>query len=250
MNLIDKLDINQKKLSTNEISLLNYFLKNAEKINQKKVKDVANETFNSTAYVVRFCQKLGFSGYSEFKNFLVFSYFNKNDRHNDFVKSQSDVFVDVMDTQNLINIENLEMCLDLIHNAKNIYFFGVGSSRLVCTEMSQRFSAIGINVKYYDDSTLMYLAASNISKDDLVIAVSMSGETAQTIKACNIAKTNQVKIISLTNISVNSLSNISDIKLYVSSPQYNFNSVNYTSRVPALSLMEYMFHKYIEKYSR
>lgn len=27
MNLIDKLDINQKKLSTNEISLLNYFLK-------------------------------------------------------------------------------------------------------------------------------------------------------------------------------------------------------------------------------
>lgn len=38
MNLIDKLDINQKKLSTNEISLLNYFLKNSEKINQKKIK--------------------------------------------------------------------------------------------------------------------------------------------------------------------------------------------------------------------
>ncbi len=72
MNLIDKLDINQKKLSTNEISLLNYFLKNSEKINQKKIKDIANETFNSTAYIVRFCQKLGFSGYSEFKNFLVF----------------------------------------------------------------------------------------------------------------------------------------------------------------------------------
>ncbi|MEE7878050.1 hypothetical protein V3P86_02170 [Clostridioides difficile] len=49
MNLIDKLDINQKKLSTNEISLLNYFLKNSEKINQKKIKDIANETFNSTA---------------------------------------------------------------------------------------------------------------------------------------------------------------------------------------------------------
>ncbi len=56
----------------------------------------------------------------------------------------------------------------------SIYIFGVGSSRLVCTEMSQRFSAIGVNVKYYDDSTLMYLAASNITKDDLVIAVSMS----------------------------------------------------------------------------
>ncbi|WP_236876841.1 SIS domain-containing protein, partial [Clostridioides difficile] len=134
---------------------------------------------------------------------------------------------------NLINVENIDMCLNEIHNSKHIYFFGVGSSRLVCTEMSQRFSAIGVNVKYYDDSTLMYLAASNITKDDLVIAVSMSGETAQVIKACNIAKTNQVKVISLTNISVNSLSNIADIKLFVSSPQYNFNSVNYTSRVPA-----------------
>ncbi|AWH77008.1 MurR/RpiR family transcriptional regulator [Clostridioides difficile] len=250
MNLIDKLDINRKKLSTNEISLLNYFLKNSEKINQKKIKDIANETFNSTAYIVRFCQKLGFSGYSEFKNFLVFSYSNRNERNKEFTKSQSDIFTDVMDTQNLINVENIDMCLNEIHNSKHIYFFGVGSSRLVCTEMSQRFSAIGVNVKYYDDSTLMYLAASNITKDDLVIAVSMSGETAQVIKACNIAKTNQVKVISLTNISVNSLSNIADIKLFVSSPQYNFNSVNYTSRVPALSLMEYMFHKYIEKYNR
>ncbi|MCU6106273.1 MurR/RpiR family transcriptional regulator, partial [Clostridioides difficile] len=188
MNLIDKLDINQKKLSTNEISLLNYFLKNSEKINQKKIKDIANETFNSTAYIVRFCQKLGFSGYSEFKNFLVFSYSNRNERNKEFTKSQSDIFTDVMDTQNLINVENIDMCLNEIHNSKHIYFFGVGSSRLVCTEMSQRFSAIGVNVKYYDDSTLMYLAASNITKDDLVIAVSMSGETAQVIKACNIAK--------------------------------------------------------------
>ncbi|WP_236877162.1 MurR/RpiR family transcriptional regulator [Clostridioides difficile] len=123
MNLIDKLDINQKKLSTNEISLLNYFLKNSEKINQKKIKDIANETFNSTAYIVRFCQKLGFSGYSEFKNFLVFSYSNRNERNKEFTKSQSDIFTDVMDTQNLINVENIDMCLNEIHNSKHIYFF-------------------------------------------------------------------------------------------------------------------------------
>ncbi|MDX5684801.1 MurR/RpiR family transcriptional regulator, partial [Clostridioides difficile] len=66
MNLIDKLDINQKKLSTNEISLLNYFLKNSEKINQKKIKDLANETFNSNAYIVKFSHKLVLSGSSTF----------------------------------------------------------------------------------------------------------------------------------------------------------------------------------------
>ncbi len=122
MNLIDKLDINRKKLSTNEISLLNYFLK-ILKNKSKKIKDIANETFNSTAYIVRFCQKLGFSGYSEFKNFLVFSYSNRNERNKEFTKSQSDIFTDVMDTQNLINVENIDMCLNEIHNSKHIYFW-------------------------------------------------------------------------------------------------------------------------------
>ena len=75
----------------------------------------------------------------------------------------------------------------------------------------------------------------------------MSGETSQILKAANIAKTTGATLISVTNMSNNSLSNIADKALFVISTKYRLEDMNFVSRIPALVILEYIFNRYVEK---
>ena len=244
MDIINKLDLDYKDLSSNETKLLNYFLENINLIKSKRIIDVASETFNSTAFIVRFCKKLGFSGYSEFKNYLIFLS-NSLSIDYSFNASTFNIFTDIENTKNLLNESTILRILNLIHNADKIDFYGIGSSGIVCRQISQKFLLLDKQANYFDDASLMSLSASKLNSNDLVFTISMSGEKEAIIKACNIAKTKKASIVSLTNIKLNTLSSIANENLYVHSQEYSIAGVKYISRTPAQTLLEYIFNRYI-----
>ena len=55
------------KLTSTEQGIVNYILTNPEELEKTSSRQLAELTYTSPAAVVRICQKLGFSGYSEFK---------------------------------------------------------------------------------------------------------------------------------------------------------------------------------------
>ena len=55
------------KLTSTEQGIVNYILTNPEELEKISSRQLAELTYTSPATVVRICQKLGFSGYSEFK---------------------------------------------------------------------------------------------------------------------------------------------------------------------------------------
>lgn len=241
--------VNDKRadLNKSENELLNFFIKNAHNIKDMKIKDVASNTFISPASIVRFCKKLGFSGYSELKNNLSFSLSNKDTTHR---KNQINIFEDIEKTKDMINIDIIDGIIDLINKSTRVDFYGAGSSLMICKEISKKFKSLGLFSYSYDDSSIMYLSASSLKKEDVVFAISMSGETSSVIRAANIAKARGVTVISVTNMSTNSLTKIADKSLYVCSTSFQLQDLNFESRIQALILMEYMFFKYLnDKYS-
>ena len=50
-----------------ELSIYNCILKNKDSLSRMKIKDLADEAHVSTGTVLRFCKKIGCTGYSEFK---------------------------------------------------------------------------------------------------------------------------------------------------------------------------------------
>lgn len=55
------------ELNDTETNIYQYVIKNTDAVLKMKVRDLANATFVSTATIVRFCQKLGCEGFTEFK---------------------------------------------------------------------------------------------------------------------------------------------------------------------------------------
>ena len=72
------------------------------------------------------------------------------------------------------------------------------------------------------DSHMMLMNSSIITKEDLVIGISVSGETTDIIQAVQLAKLRGVSIIGLTAFSESQLAKLSDIYLLA----YNSTFVN------------------------
>lgn len=74
------------KLNKNENELLKYFLDNSDKIKNMTIQDVAKNAYTSTASIVRFCKKLGYSGFSEFKVAIMYYFEDKINVNNNYVR--------------------------------------------------------------------------------------------------------------------------------------------------------------------
>lgn len=243
MDFYSLISTNTKKLNDNECEILNFCMKNPKMIKEIKISELAEETYTSSASIVRFCKKLGFSGFAEFKASL-----SLNTKNNNKNSSSINLFGDINKSIELINENTINEVIGILHNANRIEFFGEGSSRIVCSEVAKKFRTIGKTSFNYDDNSMMYISANTLTENDVVFAISISGETNQVLKALNIAKSKNAKIISLTDLSNNSQSKLSDKSLFITSTSFNSGNFNIQSRVQALIVAEYVFYRYLQKY--
>ena len=66
MNLIKELQ-EKKGFSDSERTIADYLLRQSRLLPSMTTRQLAKKTYTSSAAIVRFCQKLGFGGYTEFR---------------------------------------------------------------------------------------------------------------------------------------------------------------------------------------
>lgn len=125
--LILKLNLNipLQSLSTKELDILQYVHDHSDNISSISIQQFANELNYSTSTILRFCRKLGFSGFSEFKYFLKSSDNEDNnkikgsDKSLDIIKN---TIKDSMDsTVSLLNSDDMFQIARLFSENRPIY---------------------------------------------------------------------------------------------------------------------------------
>lgn len=245
MDFFNRIAENTQYLSRSDNEILSYCIQNNGKVSDMKVQEVAQVLYTSPASIIRFCKKLGFSGFSEFKAALKMEVHKESKAPVSEVNS-IDFLKDINKTTQLIPEETVEEILELIRTKRRIELFAVGSSRTVASEFAKRLQLIKKTAYWYDDSTLMNISAKQLGEEDLVIALSVSGETSLVIAAANMAKSRGATIVSITNLGTNTLSDVADINLYVKSTCFVKEEIEVRSRVQLLILCEYIFFRYLE----
>jgi len=102
--------------------------------------------------------------------------------------------------------------IDYITAAKTVFVFGVGRSGLVAQMFAVRLVQLGLRVNFIGDMTTPL-----ISKDDVVILVSNSGDTMSVVKTAEIAGVIGTPVISVTGSKSNDLAQISTQSMIISS---------------------------------
>jgi DNA-binding MurR/RpiR family transcriptional regulator len=88
---------------------------------------------------------------------------------------------------------------DTLAAASMIYVFGMGGgSTALADEMRFRLVRLGRPVASYQDGLLQRMVASTLSKEHVVIALSVTGHTPEIVESCGLAKQYGARVIALT----------------------------------------------------
>lgn len=228
----------------------------------KGLKEVSEIAYASQATVYRLCRKLGYDGYKEFQNALVYELaLMKESRMvsmQDIDPTQS--VEDIIKRVTLKNIESLEMsaklvqkndisrCVDLIGKARNIYLFGIGSSLLVARDLYLKLLRIDKLCNISDDLHSQILYSKNIHKDDLAIIISYSGLTQEMITCAQNAKNNGAFVIAITRSSGSKLGKYADVTLEVAATELIVRSGAMSSRISQLNMVDILYVSYVNRH--
>ena len=210
-------------LTETETRLANYLLSHTGEVIHMNAKEFSSACGSSPAAVVRFSRKLGFKGFTDLKLDLAREAgAGKPDDFQTVIREHDD-----MDT--------------LVQKAERIHLFGVGASGLLAMDFLYKSSRIGIPAFYHEDVHTNLATAALLGPKDIVIAISYSGETRETVLAARAAKDRGCKIIAITQANHNTLARLADYPLYVPSEEPELRVGAMTSRTSGLLLLDLLY---------
>lgn len=241
-------------LNPSERKVAEYISNNPKKISDLSIKELSEKSMSSQAAVVRLCKKLHYKGYKDFRIMIAkdaVTIDNQEDMYTDIQPGDdiSKIIKNISynnkksidNTLEFLSEESVKRAVDAIVKAKKIDFYGVGASYIISMDAFQKFTRINKNVRTAPDAHMQAQFAANLNKHDAAFAISYSGETKDTYESIKIAKEAGATTISITKFGHNSISDLCDIKLFVSSPEINFRSGAMSSRIAQLNVIDILY---------
>jgi len=217
------------------------------------VNEVAAVATVSEATVMRFCRILGFKGFQDFKIALAREMVIPSPRFHeemggageDEVALVRKVFqtngVALQDTLEILEIEAMKEAAQLLVTARQIMVIGVGGSGPAVTYAGNRFLLLGLRAYLCTDFYLMLMAASMLSRGDVVLAISNLGTTREIVETVGIAREKGARVMCITNNSLSPVARISNPALVTASREVTLPEEAVASLVCQIGILDALF---------
>ena len=237
-------------LRNSESEVLKFIENNKKKVLKMTVQELSQNTYVSTATIIRLCKKIELSGFSELK-YKIREEIEKQDASIKEISSLGKIskssLYDIQQSYNLISTEDVNKIVDLLLQDRNIHFFGKGLTSTALKYVSKHLLTCNRLNICYEDTHIAYLAAEVMSEKDVLFVGSLSGKTPQIIKMVRIAKSKGATVVAVTNIDNNIISEMADINLKVYVNESIDSTFDMKSRVSILFVFNIIVNMYVEK---
>lgn len=218
-----------------------------ELIGKLTLSNLATHLSSSNSTIIRMTQKLGFDGFSQFK------YEMKHLLSETIFIHEKDLLIQYQnffqESLCLVTLENLEFFARKIYESANVFIVGVGLTKPIAEYISKRLYQLNKPSMYIYESHMLDLLPNLIHKNDLIIFVSMSGETKSLLIPAKKIKQKGGIILSITNAHNSSLTKISTrhISSGISANVYHHYDV--TSRAFLMIQADLILELYLKNYN-
>lgn len=217
MDILARIHQKYARLTQKEQQLADYILQEGGRLQNMNISVLAARSGVSNGTVTHFCKTLECGSYAELKLEL-------SRVHTETGQEGDSIFDGVLSyyqtiikrTDQLVDREMLSRIVETIaHCRGKVYLYGIGSSGLTADELMLRLLRMGIHVQAITDAHLMIIESAILTAEDLVIALSISGETTEVVQAVQIARQSGCQTVSLTSFPESSLAKASHVSLSV-----------------------------------
>lgn len=238
-----------------------YIIHNKEHLEHISSTKIAQDLDVSQASVIKYVKKMGYKGFSDFKISTIKELENKfmispiihnqvsvSDNEDIIIKKIcADEMNSLNETREGIDVSTLKEIINLLNKKSKIMVIGIGSSGIVAQDLVYKLIKIGKLAFYYEEPHKQLMQLSSFDKNDLVIAISHSGETSSILNFVEKSKSKNISIFSITSGSENSLAKMSDYYLTTKSEENSLRSSAMSSRISQLFLIDVLFINLIKK---
>ncbi|WP_199622417.1 MurR/RpiR family transcriptional regulator [Paenibacillus alkalitolerans] len=222
---------------------------NPEEAVMATVTDLAEQSGVGETSVIRFCRKLGFRGYHEFKlsiaqhvaNVPVIStaVIDDTDDHRTIAQKitmKNEIML--KNSLDLINTADLTRAVDTMLEASKIYVYGVGSSGITALDLHYRLMRIGMNVEVHRDAHIIAMSAALVKPGEAVFGISTSGSTRDLVDAVKEAKENGANVICLTSHMRSPITNYADTVLLIPSKETPLEGGALSTKIAQIHILD------------
>ncbi|MCL6417776.1 transcriptional regulator HexR [Aestuariirhabdus sp. Z084] len=235
-------------LNRSERKVADVILADPQAATRSSIAVLARTAEVSEPTVNRFCKRFNAKGFPDFKLTLAQSlvggvpYVNRHVEPDDTAESYTPKIIDatiagLVYAKEKLSPATVNLAVDQLIQAKQIFFYGLGASGPVAQDAQHKFFRFNIPVNAYDDVLMQRMVAASCSTGDVVVTISYTGRTKDTVEIAELAQASGATVIGIT--APNSpLAERCSIVLGVDAPEDTDVYMPMTSRIVHLSVID------------
>lgn len=243
-------------LPRSERKVADYVLNHADQVIHSSVTDLAQTLEVSESTVVRFCQRLGYQGYPEFKVLLArdlgtpfqdtYDTLDPGDDVTTIVRKTVQISIQALnDTLAILDPNNVKEVVDLLINAHHVFLFGCGGSGGSAQIAYQKMLRLGLPCSVCIDPHTQTLLSGTATEQDVVIGISYSGNNEDVVRAMRVAQNRRAKTVAITNYPTSPVVRMANVALLTGAAETPLFSESGPSRVVQLAVVDVLCTYYL-----
>ena len=224
-------------LRKSEQKVADYVLNHEAACRRISLEALAEQSGVSQPTVVRFVKALGFQGFKEFRYRLMenavtearagesqamYGYHLKPDEKLKLIPAKviSTSVRTLEDMLKSISGEQFEKTIHMLAGARKIMLCCVENSSAAAKDLMTKLLYLGYDCRYDEDYYIQKIAAAALTEQDVIIGISYSGQSKDTVDVMKTAKKAGARTIAITNFRESRISQFSDVLLCCSQEQW------------------------------
>lgn len=223
-NLVEQLQA-KEGFSPSECILADFLLENFRLLAGMSTRQLAKETYTNSAAIVRFSQKLGFGGYTEFKVQFLAEMMERirNPQVTDFSMTDRDTVQSLMDkvtglevealrsTRGMLDAAQFMRALAMLSKAQHIDFYAMDENLNIVQMAASGFLMANKGTTVHPAMTMQYLSAAGMQKGHVGFFISRTGENRMLIDIAHLLRLRSVPRLLITSAPSSTLASLADV---------------------------------------
>lgn len=231
-----------------------YIIQHTAEVVDMTVGELAQVCGVSDASVSRFCKKINMKGFHHLKITLakeisekgieeeeVSNHISVNDIEQSLKNILANKVTEITQTVSMMDAKQLSEILNKLNMARTVQFFAVGNTIPVAIDGAFKLNQIGIPAVSGTIWETQIGYTYNMTAEDVVIAISNSGESTAVLRALEAAKSAGATTLSITNSEKSSAAQLSDYHITTATREKLFLDGYCFSRVSATTVIEILY---------
>ena len=231
-----------------------YIIQHTAEVVDMTVGELAQACGVSDASVSRFCKKINMKGFHHLKITLakeisekgieeeeVSNHISVNDIEQSLKNILANKVTEITQTVSMMDAKQLSEILNKLNMARTVQFFAVGNTIPVASDGAFKLNQIGIPAVSGTIWETQIGYTYNMTAEDVVIAISNSGESTAVLRALEAAKSAGATTLSITNSEKSSAAQLSDYHITTATREKLFLDGYCFSRVSATTVIEILY---------